>query len=242
LSLIYGFHAVKAILSRKPECVKKLYILSERDDQRMRDCLALATQHHIQPKICNRRELDAMVAEAHQGIIIDCIPQAEYHEADLENLLEKLTEPAFLLVLDGVQDPHNLGACLRTAEAAGVHAVIAPKDRAASLTATARKVASGAAEIIPFVQVTNLARVLRSLKDYGIWLWGADEHAETSVFTADLSGPVALVLGAEGHGLRRLTKESCDNILRIPMRGVVSSLNVSVAVGVCLYEALRHRV
>ena len=162
-------------------------------------------------------------------------------ERDLTALVESLEEPAFLLVLDGIQDPYNLGACIRTANAAGMHAVIAPRDRASGITAVVRKVASGAVEAIPFIPVTNLARVLRHLQDSGVWIVGTDEEADTTLYDIDLSGPIALVLGAEGKGLRRLTRDHCDHIVKIPMAGTVESLNVSVAAGICIYEAMRQR-
>ena len=162
-------------------------------------------------------------------------------EADLENILMNLQTPAFLLILDGVQDPHNLGACLRSADAAGVHAVIAPKDKSVGLTSTVSKVASGAAETVPFIQVTNLARTLRFLKENNIWIIGADALADKAIFDSDLTAPIALVLGAEGSGMRRLTREHCDLLVNIPMSGSVSSLNVSVAAGIFLFEATRQR-
>jgi 23S rRNA (guanosine2251-2'-O)-methyltransferase len=162
-------------------------------------------------------------------------------ENQLLTLIEKSDKPAFLLVLDGVQDPHNLGACLRTADAAGIQAVIAPKDRSVGLTETVRRIACGGAERVPFAHVTNLARIMKQLKERNIWIIGADAEATEDLFSADLSGPIALVLGSEGEGIRRLTRESCDRIVKIPMIGKVESLNVSVAAGVCLFEAVRQR-
>ncbi|WP_455198376.1 23S rRNA (guanosine(2251)-2'-O)-methyltransferase RlmB, partial [Kaarinaea lacus] len=178
----------------------------------------------------------------HQGVVASAIAPRVLSESELDTLLDKLTDPPFLLVLDGVTDPHNLGACLRSADAAGIQAVITTKDRSASLTPTAVKVASGAAQTVPFVQVTNLARCLRNLKDRGIWLAGLDGEAEQSLYDTDLSGPLAIVMGAEGKGLRRLSREHCDYLARIPMAGTVESLNVSVATGVCLFEAHRQRL
>jgi 23S rRNA (guanosine2251-2'-O)-methyltransferase len=166
---------------------------------------------------------------------------SQMDESDLFGLLEGLTEPAFLLILDGVQDPHNLGACLRTAEAAGVHAVLAPKDRSVAVTETVRKVACGGAERVPFVQITNLARTMGQLKEIGLWLVGTTDRSDRILHDLDLSGPLAIVMGSEGKGLRRLTAEKCDFLCRIPMAGAVESLNVSVATGVCLYEAVRQR-
>jgi len=180
--------------------------------------------------------------ERHQGVVAECNVAASSQLAlNIAELLSGIDGAPFLLVLDGVQDPHNLGACLRSADAAGVHAVIVPRDRAVGITPVVSKVACGAAEHVPLIQVTNLARALRQLQDEGVWLLGADERAETSLFDADLKGPLALVLGAEGQGLRRLTREQCDVLISVPMAGSVSSLNVSVATGVCLFEAVRQR-
>ena len=180
----------------------------------------------------------------HQGAVARCSPMKELTETDLLKLVDDLIDTGLaplLLILDGVQDPHNLGACLRTAEAAGVHAVIAPKDRASGLTATVMKVSSGAAERLPFVQVTNLARILRELQQSGIWLVGTSGDSEATLFEADLKGPLAIILGAEGRGIRRLTREHCDQVINIPMEGCAESLNVSVAAGVCLFETARQR-
>jgi len=180
--------------------------------------------------------------DRHQGIVAEVKVQQAGNETALESLLTHIEEAPFLLILDGVQDPHNLGACLRSAEAAGVHAVIAPKDNACGLTATVRKVSSGASEQIPFILVTNLARTLRQLQDNGVWVVGtALHHSSRSIYETDLKGPLALVLGAEERGIRRLTAETCDSLIHIPMAGSVESLNVSVATGICLFEALRQR-
>ena len=189
-----------------------------------------------------RQALDRLVQNGnHQGVIAYCKSASTYSEGDLKELLADLKEPAFLLILDGVQDPHNLGACFRSADAAGVHAIIAPKDRSVGLTASVSKVASGAAETVPFVQVTNLARTLEMLKEMGIWIYGAAGEAEQSLFKTDLKGSIALVLGSEGEGLRRLTRDTCDVLVKIPMHGSVSSLNVSAAAAVFLFEAVRQR-
>jgi len=189
----------------------------------------------------SRQRLDGMAPEGrHQGVVAK-VAAALALPHTLDGVLEGLSEPALLLVLDGVQDPHNLGACLRVADAMGAHAVIAPKDRAAGLNPTVRKVASGAAETIPFITVTNLARTLRELQDLGIWVVGTAGESENDLFGMKLDGPLALVLGAEGEGLRRLTRENCDQLARIPMFGTVESLNVSVAAGMCLFEARRQR-
>lgn len=237
-TLIYGIHAVRAALVQGR--VHELWLDPERHDIRSRTIREAAAGI-----LCHDRErkvLDTMVPGArHQGVIARCVGQAILNEDNLSALLEITHEPAFLLILDGVQDPHNLGACLRNADAAGVHAVITPRDRAVGLTPTVRKVASGGAETVPFIQVTNLARTLRMLKDNGIWLVGTDGNAPHSLFTANLAGPLALVMGTEGRGLRRLSAEHCDLLVHIPMLGTVESLNVSVATGICLFEALRQR-
>ena len=239
---LYGLHAVQAALERAPNSVTELWVDSKRHDKRMAQVLELAKQAGITVHAVGKRELEAMVAEGrHQGVVARSATPQSFQESDLDALLERLDVPPFLLVLDGVTDPHNLGACLRSADAAGVQAIIAPKDRAASLTPTAIKVASGAAQTVPFVQVTNLSRTLRDLKERGIWMVGLDGHADQTLYATDLKGPLALVMGAEGQGLRRLTKEHCDFLVNIPMAGTVESLNVSVATGICLFEALRQR-
>jgi len=239
---VYGFHAVEAILQHEPERILDVWVLSGREDKRLDVIQSLLSRHGIHQQKAKREQLDKLVdSSRHQGIVAYCRAASVRNENFLNQLLDTLDEPAFLLVLDGVQDPHNLGACLRTADAVGVHAVIAPKDNAATLNGTVRKVACGAAETTPFISVTNLARCLRNLKERGIWLIGAAGEVETGVYQQDLTGPLAMVMGAEGKGLRRLTRETCDNLVTIPMPGNVESLNVSVATGVCLYEALRQR-
>lgn len=243
-TFVYGFHAVQTLLQQTPQRVQKIYIQAGREDQRIKQLQKLAERQHITSQILSRKELDNLTQESnHQGIVAICVATAptQTFPTDIETLLEELTEPAFLLILDGVQDPHNLGACLRSANAAGVHAVIAPKDRAVGITPVVEKVASGAAELTPFIQVTNLARTLEMLKEQGIWIYGAAEEATENLFQVDLTGPIALVLGAEGSGLRRLTQDYCDKLIKIPTMGEISSLNVSVAAGVCLFEALRQR-
>jgi 23S rRNA (guanosine2251-2'-O)-methyltransferase len=193
-------------------------------------------------ELMQREELDHLTQHGnHQGVLAYTKQLKTFGEADLKHLLVNLTEPPFLLVLDGVQDPHNLGACFRSADAAGVHAIIAPKDKAVGITPVVSKVASGAAETVPFIQVTNLARTLEQLKELGVWIYGAAGEAEKTLYQTDLRGPIAIVLGAEGEGLRRLTRERCDLLVKIPMQGSVSSLNVSVATGVFLFEAVRQR-
>jgi 23S rRNA (guanosine2251-2'-O)-methyltransferase len=239
---LFGLHAVQAALEQAPGSITALWIDVQRRDKRMAAILELAKQAGIPVHASDRRELETLAPGCrHQGVVARSVAPRSYDEADLEALLEGLDSPPFLLILDGVQDPHNLGACLRSADAAGVQAVIAPKDRAAALTPAAIKVASGAAQTVPFVQVANLARTLRALQERGVWLVGLDGHAEQSIYELDLHGPLALVMGAEGQGMRRLTKEHCDFLATIPMVGSVESLNVAVATGVCLFEALRQR-
>lgn len=238
---VFGIHAVTAVLKSTPQRIQQLYVAQGRRDNRLQKLLTQAEKQNLFIKTVAREQLDELVSGQHQGIIAVCSQGDTYDENYLNQLLENLETPPFLLILDGVTDPHNLGACLRTANAAGVHAVIAPKDNAVGVNATVRKVASGAAEVVPFIPVTNLARTLKNLQQRGIWISGTDEEGETDIFNADFKGPVAIVMGAEGKGLRKLTKETCDFLIRIPMFGEVSSLNVSVATGVCLYEALRQR-
>ncbi len=242
-SLVFGLHAVQALLTTQPHRVKRLVVLKERHDAKMQFLIELAEQHQINLEYAPRHELDRVAQqENHQGVIAFCQQAKTFSENELSSLLDSIVGPAFLLILDGVQDPHNLGACLRSADAAGVHAVIAPKDKAVGLTATVAKIASGAVETIPFVQVTNLARTLRFLQERNIWIYGAAHTAEKTLYEADFTGSVAIVLGAEENGLRRLTREHCDVLLKIPMHGSVSSLNVSVATGVFLFEVMRQRI
>ena len=239
---IYGWHAVLALLKHRPENVTTVYLLQQREDRRAQQLFGLTKSAGISVQAINKSGLDKKADdENHQGIIAECRSQPMSNEDDLVRLLDNLKEDPFLLILDGVQDPHNLGACLRSADAAGVHAVIVPKDKSVGLTPVARKVSCGASEIVPVVQATNLARVMEILKSRNIWLFGTDDEAEKTLYQADLKGPLALVMGAEGTGMRRLTRNSCDVLMSIPMQGSVSSLNVSVASGVCLFEALRQR-
>lgn len=238
--VIHGFHAVTARIRQRAESVLELYADTQRRDPRMRDLLKLAEAHQVRIIPAEGRRLDGMVGNArHQGVAarVDIAQKVQH----LDDVLDTLAEPALLLVLDGVQDPHNLGACLRSADAFGVHAVIAPKDRAVGLTATVEKVACGAAQTVPYITVTNLARTLRELQQRDIWVVGADSEVETELQDFRHSGALAWVLGAEGEGLRRLTRETCDQLVRIPMLGSVESLNVSVSAGVCLFEARRQR-
>lgn len=238
--LVFGIHAVEAFLQRAPQDVLELFVMKDRDDKRMQPIIQLARQNGVSVQFCNRRTLDDMVSGQHQGVVAKARLQSSGNEADLAAIVEQQAKP-FILILDGVTDPHNLGAILRSADAAGVHAVVAPKDRSVKLTSVVRKVACGAAESVPFITVTNLARTLRELQDAGVWIVGTAGETETLVYDADLKGPLAIVLGAEGEGLRRLTRETCDSLVKIPMFGTVSSLNVSVAAGICLFEAVRQR-
>lgn len=241
-SLVFGLHAVRAVLARRPKDVLRLSIAAARDDARVRELRALAAERGIAPVAASGDALDRETGgAAHQGVVAEVRPSAPLDENSLLDLIAGLATPALVLVLDGVSDPHNLGACLRTADAAGATAVVAPRDRAAGLTPVVRKVAAGAAETVPFAQVTNLARSLRDLKSAGLWIAGTAEDGQRDLYDTDLTGPLALVMGSEGRGLRRLTRECCDFSLRLPMHGSVGSLNVSVAAGIALYEALRQR-
>lgn len=238
---IFGLHAVRALLLRRPERILRLRLAAGRDDPRVRELLELAQRHGRPVERAEARELNQLLGEAvHQGIVADILPLAPFTEDDLLAALALATKPV-LLALDGVQDPHNLGACLRTADACAALAVIVPKDRAAQLNATVRKVAAGAAETTPIVAVTNLARSLGLLKSAGLWVVGADADGPLRAQDVDLRGGIVLVLGAEGAGLRKLTRQSCDFVVRLPQLGSVESLNVSVAAGMLLYEALRQR-
>ena len=239
---VFGWHAVEAVLKREPERLQQVWIQTGRQDKRGKSITDTLDSLGVRWKVVHRRELDERVSGVHQGIVAAVSESREWTEDDLLAQLAGSDKPPFLLVLDGVTDPHNLGACMRTADAVGVQAVIVPKDKSASLTPVARKVACGAAETVPFVRVTNLARFLRSLQDQGVWLIGTAGEAKATLYQADFKGPVALVMGAEGKGMRRLTREHCDQLINIPMLGHVDSLNVSVATGVCLYEALRQRL
>ena len=239
-SFIHGFHAITARLRADAKSVRELYCDSVRSDPRMRELIKLAEGLNLRVMHVDARRLDGMAPPGrHQGAVARV--DAQRRHVSLEDLLDGLKEPPLLLVLDGVQDPHNLGACLRVADAAGCHAVIAPKDRAVGLSAAAIKVASGAADSVPYIAVTNLARTLRELKERSIWVVGADAAAGADLYAARLPAALAWVLGAEGAGMRRLTRETCDELVRIPMLGRVESLNVSVASGVVLFEARRRR-
>ena len=240
---IYGIHAVKAFVTHYPERLIEVLALKGRDDQRLQLLINEIQRLGISVQFLNRQTLDKKAeGEVHQGIIARVHSLPELNEHDLDRLLEQQNTP-LLLVLDGVTDPHNLGACLRTADAAGVNAVIVPKDKSAQLNSTARKVACGAAENVPLIRVTNLARTLRELqKRHNVWVVGTAGETTETLYQTKLTGALALVMGAEGEGMRRLTREHCDQLISIPMMGSVSSLNVSVATGVCLFEIVRQRL
>jgi 23S rRNA (guanosine2251-2'-O)-methyltransferase len=238
--IVYGFHAVISRLRQQAAGVQEIYLDASRHDARAQDLTKLAASHAVRVIAVDAQRLDGLTGHArHQGVAARVSATPLKH--DLDDVLESISGPALLLVLDGVQDPHNLGACLRVADAFGVHAVIAPKDRTVGITPVVSKVASGAAETVPYISVTNLARTLRDLKESGIWIVGADETGAAELYDAKLVGPLAWVMGAEGEGMRRLTREHCDELVRIPMSGSVESLNVSVASGVCLGESFRQR-
>ncbi len=241
--LIVGIHAVRTALKHGGGRIDHLWFDTARRDRRLRQLLDDAKKNGVQAEPTTKEALDRMTGGAnHQGVVAHGELPTSLGEAALDTLLADLAQPPLLLVLDGVTDPHNLGACLRSADAAGVHAVIAPRDRAGGLTPVVCKVASGAAETVPFIQVTNLARTLRHLQNaHRVFVVGTTGEAKTGLFQSDLSGPLALVMGAEGEGMRRLTRETCDQLVRLPMAGYVESLNVSVATGICLYEAVRQR-
>lgn len=239
--LIFGIHALNAALENHPENILEVWLLKGRDDARLQQVQNQLQQLGVRAQLANRQTLDNKAGGAqHQGVVARIKALPALNEADLDALLAR-TDTPLLLVLDGVTDPHNLGACLRTADAAGVHGVIVPRDKSAGLTPVARKVACGAAEVVPLFQVTNLSRTLRALQDKGVWVVGTAGEADHGIYQAKFTGPLALVMGAEGKGMRRLTREHCDELVSIPMAGSVSSLNVSVATGVCLFEMVRQR-
>lgn len=249
---VFGLHAVDALLRRNPRAVQRLWIQEGRDDKRIRALVELAGNQGVATERAHRARLDERVSGRHQGAVAEVLESSlEQHPGEggstlwaEEALLHHVATAehhVLLLVLDGITDPHNLGACLRSADAAGVDAVVVPRDKAADLGPTVRKVACGAAEVVPFVRVTNLSRTLSALKERGVWLYGTAGEAGETLYDCDLTGSVALLMGAEGSGLRRLTREACDHLVRLPMAGTVSSLNVSVAAGVCLFEAVRQR-
>ncbi len=238
---VFGLHAVESLVRNESDSVLSIQVQEGRDDQRLSKLINLIKQKNIKLELVPRKSLDALVSGRHQGIVALIKAEIEKTEGDLEDILQGLSTPPFLLILDSVTDPHNLGACLRSADAAGVHAVIVPKDKSAPLNSVARKVACGASEHVPVIRVTNLARTMKWLQNFGIWITGAAGEAEQNIYQTDLKGSMAIAMGAEGSGLRRLTREHCDQLTKIPMEGSVSSLNVSVATGICLFEALRQR-
>lgn len=248
--VMYGLHAVDSLLRSRPKEVTKLWVQKGRSDKRMNTLLELAKNQGVATVYVSRAELDKRISGRHQGVIAELAEgtasaqgagSLRWSDKQLLEAVKRCESAPLILVLDGVTDPHNLGACLRSADAAGVLAVVVPKDGSADITPVAAKVACGAAESVPLVRVTNLARALDDLKALGVWIYGTAGEAEQEVFGTDFSGPAAIVLGAEGSGLRRLTRERCDFLVKLPMAGVVSSLNVSVATGICLFEVVRQR-
>ncbi|NMP31909.1 23S rRNA (guanosine(2251)-2'-O)-methyltransferase RlmB [Thalassotalea sp. M1531] len=244
--IVLGIHAINALIKRSPERFIEMWLLKGRDDERLLPIINLARKYKIPVQFVHRKVLDDKAdGEQHQGVIARVTPGKTYTENDIEDILSQADsrdELPFLLILDGVTDPHNLGACLRNADAAGVQAIIVPKDKAARITATVRKVAVGAAETVPLVQVTNLARTMKQLQQMGVWIIGTAGETDSCLYDVKLDGPMALVMGAEGKGMRRLTREHCDQLVKLPMAGSVSSLNVSVATGICLFEIVRQRL
>lgn len=239
---VYGIHAVSALLSNPHRTTKKLFVCQERIDKRLQQIIDKAIEAQVSiEKLSMQKMNQRFVDFTHQGIVAYASSLPHYNESHLLALLESSKYPALILILDGVTDPHNLGACLRTADAAAVDFVIIPKDKSAQVTPVVSKVACGAAESVPLVRVTNLVRSIELLKEQGVWIYGAAGESACSLYQTDCSGPIALVMGAEGEGLRRLTREHCDGLFSLPMLGSVDSLNVSVATGVCLYEILRQR-
>ena len=237
---IYGFHAVTSRIRKNPNSIKEIFHDSTRHDKRIRDLKKLAENKNIRLISCDEDRLVTMSGSTrHQGVA--ALIDTNCSNINIEDVLESLKEPALFLVLDGVKDPHNLGACFRVADAFGVHAIIAPKNRAVGLTAAVHKIASGAVDTIPYISVTNLARALRELKHHGVWIIGATVETNDELQFAKIDGPVAWVLGAEGEGMRRLTRETCDQLISIPMLGSVECLNVSVSAGICLFETFRQR-
>lgn len=241
-NIIYGIHAVSAVIKSSHRKVQKIIISQDRCDKRIQELLSLAELH----KVDVERESSSRMAvifpgDVHQGVIAYAEKLPQYTESDIEFLISNNNNNALILILDGITDPHNLGACLRVADAAGVDFIIIPKDKSVKVTPVVSKVASGAAEFIPLIPVTNLARTIKKLKSLAVWIYGTHIDAKDSIYAANMQGPTALVLGAEGSGMRRLTTENCDALYNIPMYGSVNSLNVSVACGVCLYEAVRQR-
>ena len=238
--ILFGFHAITVRMKTAPKSVIELHVEANRRDARMRSFVDRARESNIKIVETDGERLDKLAGTSrHQGVVARVEVVAMPHS--LDEVVESIEGPPLLLILDGVTDPHNLGACLRVADGAGAHAIVAPKDHAVGVNATVAKVASGAAETVPYIMVTNLARTLNELKDFDIRIIGTSDDAEQDLYDLDLTGPVAFVLGSEGDGMRQLTRKTCDQLVRIPMAGAVESLNVSVAAGVCLFEALRQR-
>ena len=242
LSKLFGIHAVQAALDYSPEKITQVWLDSQRQDARLKELQTQLSALNIKTEIADKKKLDKFAdGKNHQGIVAEVELPSVQSEEQLKHKIKNLTEPAFFLVLDHVQDPHNLGACLRTADAAGVHGIIITKDNAIGITPTVCKIASGAAETVPVYQVTNLVRTLRWMKEQNIWIIGSTGEAEQTIFSLDLKMSLALVMGAEGTGMRHLTQENCDFLVKIPMRGQVESLNVSVAAAIMIYEVLRQK-
>ena len=239
--VIFGFHAISSRLRQNPQSIDEIYIDESRHDVRVKELIEKAKYTNIHITLTDSKRLEQISkSNKHQGVV--ALIDASKNHIDLEDVLDSISEPPFLLLLDGITDPHNLGACLRTADAMGVHAVIAPKDNCVGLNATVSKTACGAAEVVPYIMVTNLARTIRQLKERDIWILGTDMNADTDLYHCDIPSSVAWVLGSEGYGMRRLTRENCDILVSIPMFGTVESLNVSVSTGMVLSETRRQRV
>lgn len=241
MKIVYGVHAVRVLLGTAPHNVIGLYVQKNREGQRLQAIIKMAEKAGINVKYTSRNELN-IFGKKHQGIIAECKNFESLDENALETVIKNCDSPTLLLILDGVKDPRNLGACFRSAETLGVQAMIAPKDRAVGITPVVRRVACGAVELIPFIRVTNLARAIRWLQEQGIWIIGTAVDADSHIQDIDLTGDIAIVLGSENKGIRPLTKECCDFLVRIPLQGSVESLNVSVACGICLYEVERQRI
>lgn len=243
IDVLYGIHAIRSLLQRQPERVLELFCIDSREDMRVQEIMTLAKNQGLVIQKVSKKQIDHWVPEGqHQGVAARCRPQKMLSEYDFDELLKNSKTPALFLVLDGVQDPHNLGACLRTCDAVGITGIMISQDRSASVTPTVRKVSCGASETVPIIQVGNLVRSLEMLKEKGVWVMGTSGNATQSLYQTDLKSAVAIVVGAEGTGLRRLTEEHCDVLMHIPMNGMVESLNVSVAAGICMYEAFRQRL
>jgi len=246
LEWVYGIHAVENLLVQQPEKIKEIRFQEGRDDKKIKRLTTLCREQKVAHSVVPRKDIDKLFTSnkervVHQGAAALAEVTKAGEEADLHKLVGSLEEPALIVILDGITDPHNLGACLRSAEAAGAHALVMPKDKSAPLNATVSKVACGAAESLPVFSVTNLARTMKKLQDQGVWIFGTAGEATQTIYEHDLTISSAIVMGAEGDGMRRLTREQCDYLVKLPMAGVVSSLNVSVATGVCLYEVVRQR-